>query len=122
MSAFLRSTIAGTCLMTACSVAAADVSWSVAAGAAHTDNAARVAILETSDTITSVGGSINLTFEGSRVEASLVGNGEFQSYLDNTFDSDFVGSAQGKLVLGIVPDRVLWTFEDTFGQFAVAIG
>lgn len=116
MSAFLRSAIAGTCLMAACNVAAADVSWSVGAGLAHTDNAARVPTLEVSDTIASIGGSIEVDHEGPRVEASLFGQGNYLRYLDDTFDDDLVGTARGKLVLGVVPDRVLWTFEDTFGQ------
>ena len=40
--------------------------------------------------------------------------------VDDTYDSDFVASGTASLVFGIVPERFLWTIEDTFGQLTIS--
>ncbi len=101
------------------STASADIGWSLSAGAAQTDNATRVETNKVDDTLATVGGSLAFVHESRRIEASLVGNGTYLEYLDDTYDSDFIASAEGTLKFGIVPDRFLWTVENTFGQVSI---
>ena len=99
--------------------AQADLGWSVGVGAGHSDNANRVETGKIDDTLMTLGGAIAYEHESSRVQASLTGYATYLDYLDDTYDSDFLGSGTGSLVLGIVPERFLWTFEDTFGQITI---
>lgn len=97
----------------------AELGWSIGAGAGHSDNANRVETGKIDDTLMTLGGAIAYEHESNRVQASLTGNATYLDYLDETYDSDFLGSGTGSLVLGIVPERFLWTFEDTFGQITI---
>jgi hypothetical protein len=90
--------------------------WSANTALSHTDNATRVDNDPISDTIGSVGGTINLTREGSRVNATLRGNGDYLTYLDDTYDDDFLGSAATTIIVGLIGDALTWTLDDTFGQ------
>ena len=114
----LRALVAATLTMTT-SAALADLGWSVSVGAANTDNANRVETGEVDDTIATAGAAVEYTHESRRVQASLEGSGTYLEYLDDTFDGDFLGNVDASLVLGIVPERFLWTVEDTYGQITV---
>lgn len=98
--------------------ALAELSWSVDAGVGHTDNATLVDSNPESDTISSFGGEIDYQLKGVRTDASLNAQGNYEHYIDGTFDDDLQGSARGNVVFGVVPDTFFWTVEDTFGQIA----
>ena len=95
---------------------AAQLEWSVNTALAHTDNVTLVDTDPISETIGSVGGSIDLRREGSRLNATLRGAGAYSTYFDNTYDDDFLGSAAASLLFGIISDRLTWTLDNTFGQ------
>lgn len=97
----------------------AEVSWAVDAGVAHSDNARLTESDEISDQLMAVGGQLVVERETRRLRVAFDGEGNYIHYRDGTFDNDFVARATGSAVLGIVPDRILWTFNDTFGQVAV---
>lgn len=97
----------------------AEVSWAVDAGVAHSDNARLSDTDKVSDQLAAVGGQLNVERESRRLRASLTGEGNYVRYLDDTFDSDLVARATADVVIGVVPDRIMWTFHDTFGQVAV---
>lgn len=114
----IRSLATALALAVSGSVSSAEVGWTLDAGVAHSDNVASSNTNEVSDTLTTVGGAVTLERESTRITASLDASGHYLRYIDNTFTDDFVGQAAGSLVLGLVPDRLLWTIEDTYGQVA----
>lgn len=98
--------------------AQADVSWSVEAGVASTDNAALTNTGELDDTLASAGGTLTIDHQTERLQLQLQGNGTFQSYLQDTFGDDFIGQAVGSLTLEVLPERLSWVLENTYGQIA----
>lgn len=110
----------GAAILFACSAAArAEIGWSVDAGASHTDNATLADTNAKSDTLTSLGATVAYNEQGRRFQASLNGTGNYIRYLDDTYDPDFQSHLTGVLVGGIIPEKFLWTAEDTYGQIAV---
>lgn len=94
----------------------ADLDWSIESTVGHTDNATRVDSNEISDTIGSIGGHIELTREGSRIDARLRGRGSYRDYFDNTYNSEFLGSGAAELRIGLIGEALTWAVDDTFGQ------
>ncbi len=94
----------------------ADLDWSIESTVGHTDNATRVDNNEISDTIGSIGGHIDLTRDGSRVDGRLRVQGSYRDYFDNTYDSEFLGSGTAELRVGLIGEALSWAMDDTFGQ------
>jgi hypothetical protein len=103
-------------LLLGTAISAAELDWSLESAIGHTDNATRVANNEISDDIGSIGGTIDLNREGSRIDARLRGAGSFRTYLDDTYDDEFLGSGAAEFRLGLVGDALIWAIDDTFGQ------
>jgi hypothetical protein len=97
-------------------VFSADLDWGIETTVGHTDNATRVSSDEISDTIGSIGGHIDLTREGSRIDGRLRGRGSYRDYFDNTYSSEFLGSAAGELRIGLIGESLSWSAAETFGQ------
>ena len=113
----LRRIVAGLASLVATATAsAADLDWSIDSTVGHTNNATLVDSGEISDTIGSIGGSIDLQREGSRISTRLRGAGSYRTYFDNTYDNDLLGSADAEVRVGLIGDSLTWTLEDTFGQ------
>jgi hypothetical protein len=98
------------------SALSADLDWSLESTVGHTDNATRVDTDEISDTIGSIGGHLDFTRDGSRVDGRLRILGSYRDYFDNTYDSEFLGSGAAELRVGLIGDTLSWSADDTFGQ------
>ena len=85
-------------------------------GVGHSDNVARVEDNETDETIGIVGLELDWTERTRRIRGDAVVDLSYFEYLDNTFDSEVVGTADGSLALAIVPETLQWVVEDSFGQ------
>jgi hypothetical protein len=94
----------------------AELDWSIESAVGHTDNATLANSNEISDTIGSIGGHIELTRNGSRVDGRLRGTGSFRDYFDNTYDDDFLGSGDAELSVSLIGESVVWSVDDSFGQ------
>ncbi len=97
-------------------VAQADTGWSLDSGVIHTDNATLVDTDRQQDTVASAGGAIAWQRQGRRLDTTLNGAGGWLHYLNNTYSDDFLGQADGSMVFKLLPERVTWTFQDTYGQ------
>ena len=97
-------------------VVATELDWGVITTVGSTDNATRVSSNEVSDTIGSVGGHIELTREGSRINGRLRGMGSLRDYFDNSYNDDFLGSGVADLRIGLIGESLTWSIDDTFGQ------
>jgi len=100
-------------------VAGAESGWAVDMSGGHTDNARRTETGRVSDTILTAGVAATFKEQTRRLKASIEGSGTWFDYLDDTYDDDFLASGQAELVFGVVPDRFLWSVEDTLRQIAV---
>ncbi len=91
--------------------------WSVFGGVTHTTNAARVAGGD-GDTIGSVGVSGSFFRDQGRLTASVVGSVAYEEYFQDTFDGDVRASLGAQARYQLVPERVSWSVDNTFGQVA----
>jgi hypothetical protein len=95
---------------------AANFDYQVSAGAAHSDNVTRVDTNEQDEDIASAGLRFSFDEKTRKITADLVGNFDYQKFLNDTYDSQLVGNFVGNLALAFVPERFTWNFSDNFGQ------
>lgn len=117
----IRSVSARVCASTAgallgAQMAHADLSLGVAVGGGYSDNISRVEQNEQDEKIGSVGLNLLWQERTRRLEADASVDLSYFEYLDNTFDSEVVGIADGRVIVGIIPERFTWLFQDSFGQ------
>jgi hypothetical protein len=102
--------------MACCQSAIADLSYRVDAGLGYSDNIRRTAVEETSEQIAVAGLELQWLERTRRLEADVGVSGDYLHYRDDTFEDEFVGTANGQMILGIVPERFTWLVQDSFGQ------
>jgi hypothetical protein len=95
---------------------AANLDYQLTAGYGHSDNIARVSTGEQEEDIASAGVRFSFDHRSPRLDADLVGDLAYYDYLDDTFDSEFLGNIAGTTRVALVPERVEWVFADNFGQ------
>lgn len=96
--------------------ARAEINASAEAGIGYSDNIRRVAEDETSETIGTMGLDLLWQERTRRLRGDATVDLSYYEYVDNTFDSELVGTANGSLALGIVPETLNWVVQDSFGQ------
>jgi hypothetical protein len=96
--------------------ARAEVTGVAEAGVGYSDNIGRVPSNETEETIGTVGLELDWTERTRRIQGDALVDVSYYEYLDNTFDSEVIGTANGTLDLAIVPETLQWVFQDSFGQ------
>jgi hypothetical protein len=97
-------------------VYAGNFDYQVSAGAGHSDNVTRVAEDEQDEDIATAGLKFSYDEKTRKLTADLVGNFDYQKYLDDSFDDELVGSFAGNLAIDFIPERFKWTVSDNFGQ------
>ncbi|MET0535980.1 MAG: hypothetical protein ABW171_17320 [Steroidobacter sp.] len=107
---------AGAIALAVSAPAHAEVTGVAEAGVGYSDNIGRVPANETDETIGTVGLELDWTERTRRIRGDAVADLSYFEYLDNTYDSELLGTANGSLALGIVPETFQWVFQDTFGQ------
>lgn len=98
---------------------AAELEYGFEIGAGTSDNITRVPVNETDETIATAGIDLSFVQDGRRVDADIQLDLSYFDYLDNTYDSEVFGSVQAELRLALVPDRIEWVIQDTFGQLEI---
>lgn len=96
--------------------AQAEVAYGLEARLGRSDNIGRVQDAEQSETIAVAGLNVSWLEDSQRLEADVAVDLSYFEYLDDTFDSELLGHANGSVIVGLIPERILWTFEDSFGQ------
>jgi hypothetical protein len=107
---------AGVMALVVMAPARADLTGVAEAGVGHSDNIGRVPVNETDETIGTVGLELDWTERTRRIQGDATVDVSYYEYLDNTFDSEVLGTANGTLALAIVPETLQWVFQDSFGQ------
>jgi hypothetical protein len=83
--------------------------------AGYSDNLYRVPSGASSEAFSSLGGTIDYRNVGRRVDADLLGDLGYFFYTGNA-SNELTGNFNGRVSLGIVPERILWVFEEAFSQ------
>lgn len=94
----------------------AELDYGLSLGAGETNNIGRTDGGERSETIGVVGVDLTWQEQTRRIDADVAVDLSYYEYLDDTYDGELLGTANGSVVLGIVPDRFTWLVQDTFGQ------
>lgn len=118
MGTALISRLAGVGItgLLACSSARAELSLGVEAGAGYTDNIRRVEHGKDDEKIGVLGVDLSWSEKTRRVEGDALIDLSYNEYLDDTYDGEVLGTADGTLTIGIIPERLAWLFQDSFGQ------
>jgi len=85
-------------------------------GVGTTDNIARAPDNEVSETILSAGVLVDVEHQSSRLDTSLNGRVEYYEYMEDTYDGEIVGRLDGRARVALMPGRIFWNFDDSFGQ------
>jgi len=94
----------------------AEISASADAGVGYSDNITRVPDNESSETIGTMGLDLFWQERTRRLRGDATVDLAYYEYMDNTYDSELVGTANGTLAFGIVPEIFNWVVQDSFGQ------
>jgi len=93
--------------------------WSIGVGAEYSDNISRSAADEQSDTMVELDVRAAIARQTARLQSTLSADGAYREYLQDTYDSEFIGGVYGLAQLAIVPQRLVWAVEDNFSQIDV---
>jgi hypothetical protein len=96
--------------------AQADLTAVAEAGVGYSDNIGRVPTDETDETIGTVGLELDWRERTRRIRGDAIVDLSYYEYLDDTYESEIIGTANGTLALAIVPETLQWVFQDSFGQ------
>jgi len=96
--------------------AAATASFGV--GAERSDNIARTATNEQTETTATANAAFGLELERPRLTGTVDANGQYRKYLDNSFNDEVVGGANVDLSAALIRERFDWILQDNFGQVA----
>ena len=88
----------------------------VRAGIGVSDNIARTTVDEIEETIATVGFDFAVTEDSRRLDLRIRSNVDYLDYLDDTFDSEWVGGLDGFANIRLVEGYLDWIISETFGQ------
>jgi hypothetical protein len=108
--------IAAVCALLLGAEARADITYEVEAGIGHSDNITRVESGEVDETLATVGTHVDWTKVTRRLDADVLVDLDYVEYLDDTYEGEVVGTADANLNFGLIPERLLWQVQDSFGQ------
>jgi hypothetical protein len=107
---------AGVMALVVIAPARAELNGVAEAGVGYSDNIGRVPANETDETIGTVGLELDWVERTRRIRGDATVDLSYFEYLDDTYDSEVQGTANGTLALAIVPETLQWVFQDSFGQ------
>jgi hypothetical protein len=115
-----RSSLAAVALLAVTHAWAGDFSYQATGGLGYTDNPRRVSASDTlensQETIATAGARFSFDQDSKRLQADVVGDIAYHEYLDNTFDSRLIGNVFADASFALVPERLLWSATEQFGQ------
>ena len=102
--------------LTASMTAQAQLEYGVEVGVGHSDNVYRRSVDVVESTIATAGLNVDWRETRRRFDADVVADLTYNHYLEGGIDDHLMGNANALLSFGLIPERLTWTLEDTFGQ------
>ena len=90
--------------------------YGVDVGIGETDNVTLVPTDKVSQTIAITDFDFDLKKQSRRFDASAKGNFSYLDFLQNAYGGQFVGRFDGTANFALLPERVIWVLQDSFGQ------
>ena len=94
----------------------AEPGYEISVGLAESDNVARVATNEKSDTIVTEGLALSWHELRPRLQADVDGDVDYLEYLKHTVGNEVIGNFLGQARFALAPDILFWHASDNFGQ------
>lgn len=88
----------------------------VDAGLGATDNIYEVQTPKTSEIMPTAGFDLALHREGTAIDADVTGVFAYYDYLHRSYSNDVFGRLDGTVKMVLVPERVIWVVQESFGQ------
>lgn len=88
-------------------------------GVGASDNIYEVQAPKTSETMPTAGFDIALHREGTVLNADVTGLFSYYDYVHDSYSNDTYGRLDGTVKLSLVPERLVWVTQDSFGQEAL---
>jgi hypothetical protein len=92
------------------------MNWGLTAGYGYDSNARREELNPESEGYATVGLNLNLATQTPRLDASLAGGVRYEDRELVDGGSNVYGNLAAALKYALVPERLFWTVEDTYGQ------
>lgn len=108
--------VAGSCMPGLPAAMAADLDTSFSAGIGRSDNILRTEEDPIEENISTFGIQLDFLSSGRKGLIDIVANGDYVSYRDDTFDSEFVGGATLFANYSFVEEVFDWNLEYLYGQ------
>jgi hypothetical protein len=89
--------------------------WALFSGITASDNVTRSPD-KVSDQVLSVGGTGAFFRDEGRLRANVRGSAWYEHYLQDTYKGELLGSLAALVRYDLIPERISWTLEDTYGQ------
>lgn len=116
--AYLAATAAVGCIAVASTSLAQtqEAGLQIEAGLGYSDNITRVETDEIDETLASLGVIFDKVRDQGRLTYSAIGDLEYVSYLDDTYDDDLYGRVDLAAAYAFVPETFSWVMQDSWGQ------
>ena len=96
------------------------VSYGVDAGMGEVDNVTLVPTGKVSQTIATADADFAVKQQSRLFDDSVKGQFSYFDYLETAFSSQLIGRLDGTADLALVPERILWSLQDDFGQASLS--
>lgn len=90
-------------------------------GIGRSDNLTRVPDNEIAENIGTAGLQFSLDRAGSRLDVEANANLRYFDYVDDTYDDELTGRFDGLVAYGLIPGRLNWVIDDSYGQSLIDI-
>jgi hypothetical protein len=98
---------------------AESLSYGVDVGIGQTDNITLVQTDKVSQTMAVTDLDFDVKRQTRRLDVDAKGDFSYIDYLQNAYNSQFIGRFDGLAHIAIIPDRLTWVIQDNFGQAAL---
>ncbi len=103
-------------LLSAQAIPAQELDLTLRASAGYSDNVFRTSSGEQDSYILAPGLDIDFQETTRRLDAEVRGSLDYETYTAKGADSQLVGNLYGNLAYGIVPEKLVWKFDESYGQ------
>jgi hypothetical protein len=93
--------------------------YGVDAGVAESDNVTLVSTGKISQTMAVADADFDYKQKSRLLDVDAKGNFRYLDYLQGAYGSQLIGRFDGTAHVGIIPERIVWVFQDDFGQAAL---